>query len=256
MAAMTSEANCVQLFDLARISHKYQFRSLESWALGALHAYYSRPGAFDVLPASVPEGSGPSLIALTELAALCERRDLLEAATARWLRQLRDGRDVALAIGVAERLNIRPLLGAAYHAMLLKGREQWDAEPLLSRQQRVRLLSGHYALSRLGDEMAGNAPSLTHSARCTAQPKCGKAWATLWRNVLELGPQMISHQRVDVVGRLTLAEAFVKAIVEGGIAEQGMMDGMPSCKENALLATSAKVREVKENLADYFADVQ
>jgi hypothetical protein len=257
-AALTPNADVARLFALARIAHKYQFSSLSTWALAALHTYYTRPGAFETLPSSpTPNGpnQAPTLADITELAALCEHAELLAATTARWRRQLADGRDVALALTLAERLALRPLLGIAYHAMLLKGREYWDADPHLTRSQRIRLLSGHYALGKLYDELPNNAPPLTHSARCSSQPKCNKAWAMLWRATLELGPQIIAHQRGDVLGKLVLAETFIKALVEKEIPTQGMLDGLPNCRENALQATSQKVREIRESLADYFTDV-
>ena len=89
MVAMTPQANSVQLYELARIAHKYQFRSLESWALVAIHAYYTRPGVLENLP---PDTEGMNLVSITELAALCERMDLLETTVARWKRQIGEGK--------------------------------------------------------------------------------------------------------------------------------------------------------------------
>ncbi|OBZ71214.1 hypothetical protein A0H81_08701 [Grifola frondosa] len=129
MIATSPDANCMQLVHLVRITHKYQFRSIMTWALGALHVYYGRPGAFDTLPPStaptlphstVPEY--PTLVQITELAALCERPDLLETALTRWKRLIGEGKDLALAITIGERFNLRSILGLAYHAMMLKGK--------------------------------------------------------------------------------------------------------------------------------------
>ena len=91
---MSPEANPAQLVALARITNKYQFRSVELWALGALNVFYSRPGAFEDVPTThppqpppvlgaAPSPGQPSLIQLTELAALCERPDLLDAVVGR-----------------------------------------------------------------------------------------------------------------------------------------------------------------------------
>ncbi|KAH9947630.1 hypothetical protein B0H21DRAFT_738207 [Amylocystis lapponica] len=261
MIATTSDANCAQLVNLARITHKYQFRSVEMWALGALYAYYAHPGAFDVisatnppmLPHSAPEV--PSLVQITELAALCERPDLLDVAVARWKRQIGEGKDLALAIDVGERLNLRSMLGLAYHAMMLKGKTHWDAEAALNRDQRVRLLCGYYALGKLWETLPMQPPPLAHNARCTSQQRCSKAWGNLWKNVLDMGAEVIPGlQREDVLAKFMLAESTMKALVEGEIQAQGILDRLPSCKENALIATSMKVREFKEMLTDYFSD--
>jgi hypothetical protein len=177
-------------------AHKYQFRALEGWALQQLHAHYARPGALD-------DGE---LEQLTDLAALCARSDLLDACVARWKRAVFEGADVARAVGVAERHGLRPLLGLAYHAMLLQGRDVWDADPGLSRARRVRLLSGHYSLGALWAALPASPPPLTHSARCTAPARCAKAWAALWARTLELGAGVLTHAYPDALGKLVMAE--------------------------------------------------
>ncbi|KIP10202.1 hypothetical protein PHLGIDRAFT_65999 [Phlebiopsis gigantea 11061_1 CR5-6] len=269
LIAMTPEANSAQLVALARITNKYQFRSLEQWALGALNSYYTRSGAFDDVPTTHPpslplgplpaHGAGapppqPSLTQLTELAALCERFDLLDAIVARWKRLIGEGKDLAQAICVGERFNLRGVLGLAYHAMMLKGKTAWDADAYLSREQRVRLLCGYYALNKLSDALPANPPVLTHTARCTSQQRCVKAFAGVWKMILETGTQMIPFQREDVLGRILFAEGVMKALVKDEIPSQGTMDGMQQCKENALFAVSMKFREIKDSLADYFTD--
>ncbi|OJA09328.1 hypothetical protein AZE42_05459 [Rhizopogon vesiculosus] len=253
--ALTPKANTSQLFNLARITHKYEFRSIEAWALGALTTLYTRPSQSGA--PSVEDAEGPSLVQLTELASLCEQRDLLDVATLRWKRLLASGKDIALAIGVAERLNLRILIGFAYHAMMLQGREVWDNDVLLTRAQRIRLLSGHYALGRLWERLPSEPPVLAHSPRCSggAQVRCNQAWAALWRSTLDMGRQVLPLPYADVVGKLMLAESVAKALVELEIPTQGMLDGMPWCKDNVLAAVAGKLKEVQESLADYFTDV-
>jgi hypothetical protein len=258
MVAMTNEANCVQLVHIARLAHKYQFRSIEQWASAALSRFYARPGAFDGLTTLTSDTEDltlyPSLTQITEVAGLCENQELLDAAVLKWKRLVAEGKDIALAIGIAENLNIRPLLGLAYHSMMLSGRTHWDAELLLSRNQRVRLLAGHYSLGKLWESMPNQPPALTHTGRCTSQQRCSKAWSQLWKSVLEMGTQILSMQSVDVLGKLMLAESCMKALVEGEIPSQGLLEGIPYCKENALCATSAKLQEIRETLADHFMD--
>ncbi|TFK52304.1 hypothetical protein OE88DRAFT_1657494 [Heliocybe sulcata] len=274
MIATTSEANPVLLFNLARITHKYQFKSLLSWALSAMVIYYTRTGAFDTLSsvseaaseaADAPPSSypcGPTLMQLTELAALCECTDLLEATIRKWREQIRDGKEVAIALGMAERLNIRPLLGLSYNAMLLKGRAAWDSEPLLTRQQRIRLLSGHYELSQLWEKLPMNPPVLIHSVKCSSPPRCSKAWAALWKGVLEKGSQIVPTRYADVLGKLAVAEGIVKTLLDmvgagpvSGSQESGLSIAL-CCKENALAATSLKIKEIEDGLAEHFRDVQ
>ncbi|KAK7681599.1 hypothetical protein QCA50_015332 [Cerrena zonata] len=249
MVVNTEDANCTQLVNLARITHKYQFRSIESWALGALHTHYSNPNAFDSLPSSHPpalphphqptvEAPSPSLVQITELAALCDRGDLLTSAIARWKRQIGEGKDLALAIEIGERFNLRSMLGLAYNGMMLLGKSNWDQDPILSREQKIRLLSGAYSLGKFCDALPTQPPPISHSARCTNQQRCNKSWNGLWKAVLETSLQLMpGMQREDVLGRLMLAESMVKALMEKEIPSQGFLDGMPHCRESALLAT-------------------
>ncbi|KAG6377232.1 hypothetical protein JVT61DRAFT_1286 [Boletus reticuloceps] len=250
--AMTAKAISLKLFNLARITHKYEFRAIENWALDKLKTIYMRP-----VHSHIDDAEGPNLVQLTELASLCEQRDLLDAATARWKRLIVSGKDVALAIGMAERLNLRSLLGLAYHAMLLQGREVWDTDQLLTRTHRIRLLSGHYALGRLGERLPSEPPLLQHHPRCTgsAQVRCNQAWAGLWRSTLDMGKHGLPLQYADVIGKMMLGESTLKALIEREIPTHGLLDAMPWCKENALVATAGKLKEIQESLADYFIDV-
>ena len=163
MVALTPNANPLQLFHLSRITHKYQFRSIETWALTALTACYTRSlsSSFD--------SQNPSLAQITELAALCEQKELLDACITRWKRLLGESKDVSLAIDVSEKLGLRGLMGLAYHSMLLKGQEAWEQDEMLSREQRIRLLSGHYKLGKLWERLPNEPPVLNHSTRCTGK---------------------------------------------------------------------------------------
>ncbi|KAH8104658.1 hypothetical protein BXZ70DRAFT_888007 [Cristinia sonorae] len=268
MDATGANANCTQLVNLARISHKYQFRSIETWALHVLHNYYvhHNPSAFDAMPSvdstTLPnpghqstEPPFPNLVQITELAALCERTDLLAMAVARWKRQIAEGKDLATAINIGERFNLRPMLGLAYYHMMLKGKPYWDTEPLLSREQRIRLLSGYYSFSRLWETLLLQPPVLAHSARCGSQQRCTKSWGTMWKVVLDTVNTIIpTLPQEDVLARLMLGESMVKAMVEAQIPSQGFIEWIPHCKESALFATTMRVREIRDTLADYFSD--
>lgn len=268
MIATTTEANTMQLLNLSRISHKYQFRSIETWAISALTMFYIRPGALDDIPSTDPDPlplthvttappafPTPSLVQLTEIATLCERVDLLDAAVARWKRLIGEGKDLALAISLGERFNLRSVLGIAYHAMMLKGKTPWESDPLLTRDQRIRLLCGYYACGKLHDTLPSQPPVLTHSSRCPSNVRCTKAWGMLWKAAFETGPQVLPGiERENILGRTMLAESMIKAIVEKEIPSQGYLDNMPYCRENALLATTMKMREIRDMLPDLFMD--
>jgi len=252
--SMTVQANDLQLINLARIAHKYQFRSTETWALKALTTYHSNTGG---------SPSVQNLVQITELSILCDCKELLGAAVTKWKRLLGEGRAVAVAIGVAERLNLRPLLGMAYYSMMLKGREVWDTDPQLNARQRIRLLSGHYNLIKLCEELPSSPPRLTHDHSCVRKGKCKAAFAAFWKIILTtkdggLVGQVIKLQSADLLAKVMLAESIIRAFAEGNIppidlSESGEIH--EKCLQIALRASQDKVKEVQDNLVDWFSDV-
>lgn len=252
--AMTGQANDLQLIYLARIAHKYQFRSTETWALHALTTYHSN---------SAGAASVQNLVEITELSILCDCKQLLNAAVSKWKRLLGEGRAVAVAIGVAERLNLRSLLGLAYYSMMLKGRDVWDSDPQLNPRQRIRLLSGHYNLIKLCEDLPSSPPRLTHDHSCVRKGKCKNAFAAFWKLILTakeggLVGQVLKLSSADLLAKVMLAESIIRAFAEGNIpaldlSESGEMH--EKCLQIAVHAAQDKVKEVQDNLVDLFSDV-
>ncbi|KAJ7741257.1 hypothetical protein B0H16DRAFT_1030690 [Mycena metata] len=232
----------------------YQFRSTESWALGALTTYYST---------AIGSPSVQNLVQITELSILCDCKELLNAAVAKWKWLLGEGRAVAVAIGVAERLNLRSLLGLAYYSMMLKGREAWDSDPHLNSRQRIRLLSGHYNLIKLCEDLPSSPPRLTHDHSCVRKGKCKNAFAAFWRLILTtkdagLVGQVLKLQSADLLAKVMLAESIIRAFAEGNISNLDLSesgDMHEKCLQIALHAAQDKVKEVHDNLVDLFSDV-
>ncbi|KAJ6549507.1 hypothetical protein B0H10DRAFT_1809584 [Mycena sp. CBHHK59/15] len=253
--SMSVQANDLQLIHLARIAHKYQFRSTELWALSALTTYHSN---------TTGSPSVQNLVQITELSILCDCKPLLGAAVAKWKRLLGEGRAVAIAIGVAERLNLRSLLGLAYYSMMLKGREVWDSDPQLNARQRIRLLSGHYNLIKLCEELPSTPPRLTHDHSCVRKGKCKNAFAAFWKLILTtkdggLVGQVIKLQSADLLAKVMLAESIIRAFAEGNIPSGELFESSgemhEKCLQIALHAAQDKVRDVQESLVDWFSDV-
>lgn len=250
---MSIQVNNVKLAPVARIAHKYHFSSIEFWALQSLtvlHKQHTEP-----IPTS-------HLMQITETAVLCDSAELLDVVIVKWKRLLGEGKEVPVAIQVAERFNLRGLLGLAYNSMMLKGRAQWESDSRLTRTQRIRLLSGHYNLLKLCEELSSSPPRFTHDSTCIGQGKvhCKKAWTSLWKTIHSgksgIIGQAVTLQSADLVGNMMMAESIVKALAEGSIPDDGLLDSMQdSCLKLALTSTEKKVKDMQDNLADLFTDI-
>lgn len=251
--AMNTRARVPRLVHLARIAHKYQFKSTESWALEILTAFHASAASTISLQ---------SLVQVTELAVLCECSGLLDVATVKWKRLIGEGRALSTTILMAERLNLRDLLGLSYHSMMLKGRQVWDLDPHLTRSQRIRLLSGYYALSQACTELPSNPPKLSHSTSCPRPKECDKAWGACWSLISSnqhggIADQVVRLHTADLEGRVTVAESIIQAFAQRKMSSgKGIVDGIhEKCLKFALKATQVKVKEVREELVDWYSDV-
>ncbi|KIP10200.1 hypothetical protein PHLGIDRAFT_101543 [Phlebiopsis gigantea 11061_1 CR5-6] len=120
-----------RLIDIARVSFKYHFRSIETWALDVINEQVNRkptPPLF-YLPSSATSAASPQAIAsngalisrLMRLAQLCAHERLL-AAMIGVMKQLM-GYSIQyahLAMSLADELELRPLRGIAYFEVMQK----------------------------------------------------------------------------------------------------------------------------------------
>ncbi|KAJ3805201.1 hypothetical protein EV368DRAFT_84526 [Lentinula lateritia] len=273
-AMPSTQAQITRLIGIARIAHKYAFRTTESWALSVLTMCVCQapdtPSGHDIHgDVEVDSEAGKSivsstelLIQLTEVAVLCAHDELHEAVEPIWADLLFAGQtqDIVSAMGLADRYKsqLRPLLGLAYYLMMLKGKEEWakaasgDVEidsdktkkPRLTRDQRIRLLSGYYNLSRACEALSNNPPKLTHHQSCFlpaqqaqqaiglggagtaaahAHARCGESWDTLWAGLVMSAVSSnamsnnvaIKIQSVDLLRKMHMVNHVLESLVNG-----------------------------------------
>ncbi|KAK7460552.1 hypothetical protein VKT23_009272 [Stygiomarasmius scandens] len=267
----STQADVIRLIRLARIAHKYTFRSTESWALHVLTVCQTSDPSD-----SISITSTPILTQLTEVAVLCNHEELHEAVEPIWADLLFSGQtdDIVAAMTVADKLNLRPLLGLAYYLMMLKGKDEWNSAPKLTRDQKIRLLSGYYNISRACDALPSNSPNLVHHPSCfmqagvgvqgtaahTAHVRCGEAWSSLWSGLtlrmVSDGGQTLKIQSVDLLRKLHLVNHLLESLLNGN-EENGMFGSAnmnKNCLRNALKASEDKVNDVLYGLADCFVE--
>lgn len=270
----SSEADVIRFSNIAQMAHKYHFITTESWALKSLSRCLMEAAR------SGQPISTHALVRVTEVAVLCNDSDssgnssstsesdsaallLLTAVVARWRSLIAERKDLAVVMGAAGRLQLRDLEGLAYHAMLLQGRRKWDADPLLTRDQRVRLLSGHYNLTVACEAMPDSPPEINHHLTCSYRGECQEVWEMLWKQITSIGgdggisSQALVHDKLDLLGRAMMAVSVMTAFVEGSIPQYELITMMHrDCTVAALGATSALCHNIRETLIDYFDDVK
>jgi hypothetical protein len=236
------------------MAHKYHYITTEGWALCALLACFSSQPVASVLT--------QPLTKITEVAILCEDKPLLNAVRLRWKGLLREKKDLAVAINVMGRLGICDLEGLAYHGMLLEGRERWESDPNLTRDHRIRLLSGYHNLTKASEALTHTPPEFTHQPKCTNTGKCSAAWAVLWESItnpnpdIGIGSQAFVHDKLDLTGRMMMAVSVMKAFCERRLPQWPLFRFSESaCCDVALQATMRVSKETQEGMMNFFQDV-
>jgi hypothetical protein len=190
-----------------RTAHKYQFQSIETWALKVLLLSFK----------SSPLPNPQSLVMLAEAAVLCDRTDLLGLTKFALRSAIRNGNNCSLIINAAERLNLRDIRGLAYYAMMWRGREVWEADPLLTRDQRIRLFSGYYKVTNSKAAPLPEPPSLPHCNHCQNED-CKEGWQDIWRAIhdghIRVANDRVKllRQRTDLLGKVWYAQEVIKLL--------------------------------------------
>lgn len=259
MTAM-AEGDLAQLSNVVRMAHKYHYITTEAWALGALLGRFSSQPASSILTST--------LVRITEVAVLCEDKPLLDAVRLRWKGLIGRRKDLAVAINVMGRLGIRDLEGLAYYGMLFEGKERWDSDPGLTRDQRIRLLSGYYNLAKASEALTRNPPEFVHHSECLDTEDCNEDWRGFWKGVagldsgVENGPmafsQIVVHDKMDLMGRLMMAVSWMTAFCDETVESENFPDvafSWSRCIVPALQGAIRMSKETQENLMGFFEDV-
>ncbi|KAI0755085.1 hypothetical protein C8Q80DRAFT_1142848 [Daedaleopsis nitida] len=279
----TPAANVERLLTIAEMADKYHFASIETWAVDALYNVISGLHGPPQPEYELTHCSSAWMKRLLEVALLCGHTPLRNYVADRWVERIlaRDLRPVH-ALEIADRSGIRRLQGYAYYVQLLEMDENFEpgvvedgkqyarsrlgggilslttaagaAAPapgtpaVLTREQKQRLLSGHWSLTRLWEHLRLNAPKFQRSDGCAYhQHGCVTTWMAVWREVAR-AENTLRWPGADVVGRLKAMEEqlFMHADLSSALSTQ--------CKRSALLALKATMKEVQEGLADRFVD--
>lgn len=253
--------------DIARVSNKYQFRSLETWALDAAHDFVTRKDSpvFSAAPYVAPTSAGAASMSsnglqvarLVRLAQTCSHERLLDTMATLLTERMRSSIQWAfLGMSLADELDLRALRGAAYAEVLQKMASAplqhggADAHSLLvaSPAQQLRLLAGYYRLSREWESLRKHPVRFVHAPTCGALLRngCMQSWIEFWKEKTK-SDAVLALGMADVVGRL---KVMVKELERWGGAAYMHHD----CRHTARKEIVEKIREFAETLPDYFVE--
>jgi hypothetical protein len=265
----TATGDLTHLIDIAKLSNKYAFKSLETWALDAIQDYVNRtpsPLFPDPATAAAPHPETAAQLArLTRLARMCGHDRLLATLVA-LLRQLmaHSVPYAYLAMTLADELDLRALRGAAYLEVMqsasvvkracggggnTEGTLDTAGRLVITRTQQLKLLAGYYRLSAAWDRLRRTPLQFEHAHSCGAtwhQQGCTQSWLEFWKEktrsdgVVDLG-------LADVLGRLRLVQ---KEYDRWGSATYMHHD----CRMNAKKAIGDMIKRVEDALPDYFTE--
>ncbi|KAI0700363.1 hypothetical protein C8T65DRAFT_657830 [Cerioporus squamosus] len=279
----TPAADVERLLTIAEMTNKYHFASIETWAVDALYNVISGLHGPPQKQYQLGLCSSAWMKRLLEVALLCGHEPLRNYVADKWVERIRTRnlRPVH-ALDIADRSRLRRLRGYAYYVQLLEMGDSFDpgvtedgeqyarsrltatatalaganasmdamgTPAVLSREQRQRLLSGHWSLTRLWEQLRVSPPKFQRPDGCTYhQHGCLQTWATVWRDVGKT-ETTLRFPPVDVLGRLEAMreQLYMHADLSCALT--------PQCKRTALDALKVTMREVQEGLADHFADL-
>ncbi|TFK87481.1 hypothetical protein K466DRAFT_586332 [Polyporus arcularius HHB13444] len=283
----TPAADVERLLTIAEMTNKYHFASIETWAVDALYNVISGLHGPPQKQYQLGSCSSTWMKRLLEVALLCGHEPLRNYVADKWVERIRKRnlRPVH-ALDIADRSRMRRLQGYAYYVQLLEMGDGFDpgvtedgeqyarsrlgatatalaavnasadsmgdrlgTPAVLSHEQKQRLLSGHWSLTRLWEQLRVSAPKFQRPDGCTYhQHGCLQTWATVWKDVGKT-ETTLRFPPVDVLGRLEAMreQLYMHADLSCALT--------PQCKRTALDALKVTVKEVQEGLADHFADL-
>lgn len=177
------------------VAERYRFVEALTHVCSALAFYHSQSWVNDdpLTSTNLPD--------VTKLAVLCGNQYLLDTVQNTWLELFEQERDLVLGMTVAEKYNLRHLMAKAYYKMMLREPKVWWADPILTEEQRNRLVLGRSRIKHLRKSLR-HYPALEHDSSCTDTDKCDAAWSLLWKGTVKRAKKTcLESDMLDIVQR-------------------------------------------------------
>lgn len=281
MVVHSPKADVNHLINIARISYKYHFKSIEAWALDAINDHVNRKDS-PLLSISTATSTtkeclrtnSTQISRLMRLAQLCGHERLFSTMIS-LLRKLMGLHlhYAHLAMSLADELDLRALRGVAYFEVMQKavvvapangnrvpmfgeGAEDNEDEIVdsegrlvVTQEQQLRVLQGYYRLTCAWEKIRVEHVHFDHANTCSGTwhlHGCTQSWQEFWREKTR-GDSVIQLGLADLLGRL---KAISKEFDRWGSATYMHHD----CRMLAKKAISEKIKQIEQSLPDFFAE--
>lgn len=201
-----TDAHLSDLLTIAEMTNKYHFVELAAWCNKTLMEVVNKT----TLP---PEHYDQSL----RVAVLSGHQPMLDAIVSTLTSQLFEGTLApSRIINVADEHQIRPLQGAAYYAQLMRLQNS-DSDIFtfpegctLSKEQRIRLLSGYWSLVRHWDKLQRGDPVFVSVGNSQQDAVLYQNLQARWREHLK-HPIVAQYHPADVLNKLKRMQILMKS---------------------------------------------
>jgi len=230
LASTPSEEHCLTLLSVARLSRKYGFEGLDTWAMESLHGFM----------AGIPFFIGVAMsVRLLQVSVLFQG-PILERSVALVKTAVLDGKVAILPVlTFSESLGITALVPFTYYQLLCGG--AWFNNPEISSKQMKRLLCGYRNITQLWHVLSLE-PICHHQCHANHLRTCQQSWQVTWRRATT-DPSVTALAVPDVNKKLTA----VTSLIEGGLVPYS---GQGACRSVAPIR--AKISHIWETMGDVF----
>jgi hypothetical protein len=217
-----------ELISIAEITNKYHFEQLGSWAMKTLQTMV---GQKTVTPMYLER--------ILRMVLVFDDKHVFEAFLIALAAGLMKGTlPPTETLIIADRLQIRELQGVAYYAQLMALQQNnshiivFPAGCPLSKDQRIRLLAGHWSLVRRWERLL-DTPVFQQSPLCPDPETCRTNWNSRWRLYAQTR-SLTLYGSADVLRKIQVLEYFLKISAPQHITHPGL----PSAPQSHLYPTS------------------
>jgi hypothetical protein len=199
------------LLTIAEITNKYHFIELGGWVVKTLKAVFDQTTVSPLYHERI-----------LHMAMMSSDTVLCASFVSTLIARLMDGSlPPTETLIIADRLQIRDLQGVAYYAQLMalqKNNSDTIAFPAgcpLSKDQRVRLLAGHWSLARRWEHLRDTPIAIEQSQSCPTQlhnMKCRPYWDNQWRTQART-QSVTQHTSADVLGKVQAMQNLLQLCV-------------------------------------------